>query len=142
MSLALAAQQAIALTRVSNSDGATHKIQHLLGEPLSPEPSIHHHSPKTPHPPNVESAEPVKWRPLALQLYVWQIPSMLLGWSVMIFVIGLAIWVFATARTAMGWADEKKIAVFFGCFMVFVGGNYMLSWVCIERRVQVGVSRE
>lgn len=67
---------------------------------------------------------------------------MLLGWSILIFVTGLAIWVFTTARAALGWGDEKRIAVFFGCFMAFIAGNYMLNWICIERRVQVGISRE
>jgi hypothetical protein len=143
ISLSLAAQQAIALTRVSNSENATDRIRHLLGEPCTPtlSPSPHQPTQKTPEPSTVESSEPGKWRPLKLQLYVWQIPSMLLGWSILIFVTGLAIWVFATARAALDWGDEKRIAVFFGCFMAFVAGNYMLSWICIERRAQVGISR-
>jgi hypothetical protein len=82
------------------------------------------------------------WRPLKPQLYVWQIPSMLLGWSVVIFVAGLAIWVFATAKNALDWGDEKRISVFPRCFRAFVTGSYMLSWICIERRVQVGISKE
>ena len=69
----------------------------------------------------------MKWRPLKLQLYVWQIPSMSLGSSVVIFVTGLAIWVFATAKNALDWGDEKRISVFFRCFRAFAAGNYMLS---------------
>jgi hypothetical protein len=97
---------------------------------------------KTPAPSNVESAESVKLRPLTLQLRVWQVPSMLQGWSAVIFVTGLPIWAFATAKNALDWGDEKRIAVFFGRFMASVAGNYMLSWICIERRVQVGISKE
>ena len=72
---------------------------------------------------------------------MWQIPSMLLGNAVLIFVIGLAVWVYATARDAGHWGDERKIAIFFGCFMAFVTANYVLNWTCIERRVQMGIER-
>jgi hypothetical protein len=57
---------------------------------------------------------------------------MLLGWSVVNFVTGLAIWAFATAKNALDWGDEKRISVFFRCFRAFVAGNNMLSWICIE----------
>jgi hypothetical protein len=67
---------------------------------------------------------------------------MLQGWSVVILVTGLPIWAFATAKNALDWGDEKRISVFFRCFRAFVAGNYMLSWICIERRVQVGISKE
>jgi hypothetical protein len=46
MSLSLAAQQAIALTRISNNESTTHKIRHLL-ENLCPEPSAYHPSSKS-----------------------------------------------------------------------------------------------
>jgi hypothetical protein len=140
MSVSVAAQQAIALTRVGSSENATDKIRHLLGEPCTPALSPSTQKEKAPDPSNIESSQHGRWRPLKLQLYVWQIPSMLLGWAILIFVTGLAIWVFATARAAVGWGDEKRIAVFFGCFMAFIAGNYMLNWICIERRVQVGIS--
>jgi hypothetical protein len=64
---------------------------------------------KPPSPLNVESAEPVKWRPLKLQLYVWQIPRMLLGWSVMIFVAGLEIWGFVTAKNDLTRAMRREL---------------------------------
>ena len=64
---------------------------------------------------------------------------MSLGSSVVIFVTGLAIWVFATAKNALDWGDEKRISVFFRCFRAFVAGNCM-RWIFIERRVQAGIS--
>ena len=141
ISLSLACQQAIALTRVSNSEFAVEKIRHLLGEPCEDE----NRGPGQPKEPvarvTLEGGDPRKWRPLKLQLYVWQIPSMLLGNAVLIFVIGLAVWVYATARDAGHWGDERKIAIFFGCFMAFVTANYVLNWTCIERRVQMGIER-
>jgi hypothetical protein len=60
----------------------------------------------------------------------------------MIFMTGLVIWAFATAKNALDWGDEKRILVLFRCFMAFVARNYMLSWIRIERRVQVGISGE
>jgi hypothetical protein len=146
MSLSLACQQAIALTRVSNSEFAVERIRHLLGEPCEDEKAstgkTNSGEPKEPvATATLEAGDPRKWRPLKLQLYVWQIPSMLLGNAVLIFVIGLAVWVYATARDAGHWGDERKIAIFFGCFMAFVTANYVLNWTCIERRVQMGIER-
>lgn len=66
-----------------------------------------------------------KWRPLKLQLYVWSIPSMLLGNSILLSVVGLAVWVFATARAA-GWgSDEGKTSVFFGAFFFCCGELFL-----------------
>jgi hypothetical protein len=64
---------------------------------------------------------------------------MLLGWSVVNFVTGLAMWAFATAKNALDWGHEKRISVLFRCFRAFVTGNYM-RWIFIERRVQAGIS--
>lgn len=168
MSLALAAQQAIALTRVWNSEHAALKIRLLLGVEIGAaggsvaeeragrageQGGLERRTA------DVEAAGEAgggavlgrermdgkaeqglrvsKWRPSRFQLYVWQLPSMLLGNAVLVFVIGLAIWVFSAARTA-GWGDEGKIAVFFGVFLIFVLGNYGVNWWGILRVVQKG----
>jgi hypothetical protein len=60
-----------------------------------------------------------------------------LGNSILLFVVGLAVYVFTTARAA-GWGDEGKIAVFFGSFVLFVAAHYLVSWNGIERRVKLG----
>ena len=139
---------------------ATQKLKYLLGEPI-PGTHIQTHQPHqhqntlVSNPRDEEFQLPGfnfteksgsaavagvarKWQPLKLQLYIWQIPSMLLGNAILLFVVGLAVWVFATARAA-GWGDDAKIAVFFGAFMIFVAANYFVSWAGLERRVRVSV---
>lgn len=49
-------------------------------------------------------------KPRTMQLYVWQIPVNLLNVSVILFLIGLAIQVFAAAFNGLEtWTDEKKV---------------------------------
>lgn len=154
ISLSLAAQQSIALKRVVCAQFAAEKLKYLLGEPcatcipstLTPAGSNGGSGDEEKGVPRVVAenhdgqgqGQREQWRPLKLQLYIWQIPSMLLGNSILLFVVGLAVWVFATARAA-GWGDEGKIAVVFGAFILFVAANYFLSWGGIEGRVRIGI---
>jgi hypothetical protein len=145
------------LKRTVCAEYATQKLKYLLGEPIpgtNIQPQSHQLRDSSAgdeefHLPNFSFADKSgsrkvieednrEWRPLKLQLYIWQIPSMLLGNAILLFVVGLAVWVFATARAA-GWGDDAKIAVFFGVFMVFVAANYFVSWAGIEGRVKVSV---
>ena len=50
-------------------------------------------------------------KPRMVQLYVWQIPVNLLNVSIVLFLIGLAIDIFAMAfaRDSTIWTDEKKV---------------------------------
>ena len=50
-------------------------------------------------------------KPRPMQLYVWQIPVNLLNVSIVLFLIGLAIHIFATALApdSKTWTDEKKV---------------------------------
>ncbi|KAN0103463.1 hypothetical protein V8E51_011776 [Hyaloscypha variabilis] len=74
--------------------------------------------------------------PSKLQVYVWQIPFMLLTISIILFVVGLNIWVFEAAVKELGWGDDRKVAVVFGATAVFVIANYGLS--CVTRMRLVG----
>ncbi|PMD43780.1 hypothetical protein L207DRAFT_580608 [Hyaloscypha variabilis F] len=74
--------------------------------------------------------------PSKLQVYVWQIPFMLLTISIILFIVGLNIWVFEAAVKELGWGDDRKVAVVFGATAVFVIANYGLS--CVTRMRLVG----
>lgn len=111
MSISIAAQQAIMITRVSNQQHSMESMKLLLGMPHS-----------TP------GVEQIHWKPAAISVYIWQIPSMVLGNAIVVFVVGLAILLFSNARAATGWGDDQKIAIFFGCFMAFAAFNYCLNW--------------
>jgi hypothetical protein len=135
------------MTRVSNHEAASERLRLLLGEPCkNSAPSQARRTGAAAAAADedrttttaLEAGSATRWRPLKLQLYVWQIPSMLLGNAILIFVIGLAIYVFANAQAAPGWGDDQKIGVFFGFCMAFAVVHYFLSWTCVERRVQVG----
>lgn len=58
---------------------------------------------------NAVAGVPAKPRPM--QLYIWQIPVNLLNVSIILFLIGLAIHLFAMAltRDSRTWTDEKKV---------------------------------
>jgi hypothetical protein len=47
--------------------------------------------------------------PSKLQVYVWQIPFMLLTISIILFVVGLNIWVFEAATREQTWGDDRKV---------------------------------
>jgi hypothetical protein len=46
-----------------------------------------------------------------LQVYVWQIPFMLLTISIILFVVGLNIWVFEAATREVTWGDDRKVQI-------------------------------
>lgn len=54
----------------------------------------------------------VKWRPRQLQLYIWQLPRMLLTASIFEFAIGLClmIWDMAFARGFEPGSNEAKVS--------------------------------
>jgi len=47
--------------------------------------------------------------PSKLQVYVWQIPFMLLTISIILFVVGLNLWVFEAATKELSWGDDRKV---------------------------------
>ncbi|KAK4504328.1 hypothetical protein PRZ48_005244 [Zasmidium cellare] len=66
----------------------------------------------------------------------WQIPTILLGNSIVFVVVGLAIAVYTAAREATKWGDETNTAICFSISLLFSGGCYFVSWVSIEWKLQ------
>jgi hypothetical protein len=64
--------------------------------------------------------------PSKLQVYVWQIPFMLLTISIILFVVGLNIWVFEAATREQTWGDDRKVQ-----FPSLSFSNILLSLVFI-----------
>jgi hypothetical protein len=133
---------AIAITRVSNQELALEPMKLLLGKPcpslaqLRTGTKVNGHN--TRDTAALEASIQTRWKPVPMMVYIWQIPSMLLGNAILIFIVGLASFLFSNARAATGWGDDQKVGVFFGCFMAFAAANYLLNWIYIERRVQLG----
>lgn len=140
MSISIAAQQAIAITRVSNQEHGLLSLKLLLGKPRprSSEPNTatktDRHDPQATAP--LEAGSQTSWKAVPMHIYIWQIPSMLLGNAILVFVVGLATFLFSNACSSSSWGDDQKIGLFFGCFMAFVAVNYVLNWTYVELRLQ------
>lgn len=89
VSITTSTQQSILLHRLGSHTQGLDRLQDLLRSR------------------NVVAGDPAKSRPI--QLYVWQIPVNLLNVSIILFLIGLAIHIFAMARDSKAWTDEKKV---------------------------------
>jgi hypothetical protein len=89
MAISIATQQSVALSRVSNHVDSLSKIRSLLGKRLPAEGDAN---------PN--------YRPLTSQLFVWQIPTMMLGNSIVLLLLGLAIFVFDDVKS---WGPDAKV---------------------------------
>jgi hypothetical protein len=68
--------------------------------------------------------------------FSWQIPTMMLGNSIVFIIIGLAIAIFSEALKAGGFGPEVKIAIAFTISLSFSVSCYLASWMCIEVRLQ------
>ena len=77
-----------------------------------------------------------KMRMRRSQLWIWQTPVMLSNFAILLFIVGLLIKVFNEAVASMGdWTTgDIQVAIFFGCASVFAGGNYLMGWLCLNRR--------
>jgi hypothetical protein len=51
---------------------------------------------------------PPQFKP-KLGAYFWQIPAILLTGAILLFAIGLNIWVFQAAARELTWGDDKKV---------------------------------
>jgi len=67
-----------------------------------------------------------KFEPHKLAVCFWNITVMLLTVAILLFVIGLNIWIF---QAAVRGGDDKKIAVFFGVMATFVVAIYLMCAV-------------
>lgn len=72
----------------------------------------------------------------AWQLTAWQLPVMLLGNSIVFILVAIAIVIYHEVTIADGWGSSGVIALCFTISLVFILGCYLLSWYCIERRLQ------
>ena len=88
-SISVSTHQVITLHRIGSHPEALEKIRLILGK-------------------NVDGGA---MKPRSSQLYVWQIPVMLLTVSIALFIIGLVILVFQTAfaLSSRVWTDDKKV---------------------------------
>jgi len=83
------------LTRMSYDKESIENLQHAFHKPMS-------------------RIRANRWqketrRPSKLGVYVWQIPAVLLTIAILLFVIGLNIWVFQAAVRELTWGDDKKV---------------------------------
>ncbi|KUJ11668.1 uncharacterized protein LY89DRAFT_688845 [Mollisia scopiformis] len=70
-----------------------------------------------------------------LQCFAWQIPSMLVGNSIIFILVGIAISVFSAARKAGCWGDEVVTAICLTISLLFGLGSYFISWMSIEWKI-------
>ncbi|KAF2168444.1 hypothetical protein M409DRAFT_21193 [Zasmidium cellare ATCC 36951] len=66
----------------------------------------------------------------------WQIPTILLGNSIVFVVVGLAIAVYTAARESTSRGDESNTAICFSISLLFSAGCYFVSWLSIEWKLQ------
>ncbi len=93
-SIATAAQQAVALSRLSSHPEGLRQIREVLGRR------------------KVDG----RWRPSKVQLVVWQTPVSMLNASIVMFVVGFGVLVWASVEWGWAWDDVKVFFVsgFFG----------------------------
>ncbi len=77
-----------------------------------------------------------KMRMRRSQLWLWQTPVMLLNFAILLFIVGLLVKVFNAAVVSKGdWkTGDIQVAIFFGCASIFAGSNYLIGWLCLNRR--------
>jgi hypothetical protein len=74
--------------------------------------------------------------PSGPRLFVWQSSTMLLGISILLFLIGLMVFVYDAAKVAGVWGPEIKVAIWFTISMVFGDLTYFISWRTTEWQFQ------
>jgi hypothetical protein len=75
-------------------------------------------------------------QPRRLFSFAWQVPSMLLGSSIMFVFVGIAIHVYSAAQTAGRWGAEVITAICFTISFAFGLGTYIVNWATLEWLVQ------
>ena len=121
LGLGIASQQSVALSRMSLPPRRTDIVRFIvLG-----------HAPISLPPSNTTRPRSMYWRNVT-----WQIPTMLLGNSIVFVVVALAVAVFDKARKAAAWGPEVVTAICFSISLTFSVGCYCTSWFCVEWRMQ------
>ncbi|KAF3906066.1 hypothetical protein ABW21_db0207561 [Orbilia brochopaga] len=109
-------QQSIALYRLGESKRALYKLQELLSF----------------------TTDPAAMRaPTRMQRYLWQIPVMLLNVSVLVFLVGLVILIWARAAVMPSWDDDMKIAFVSTLAGIFGLANYVVGMFLLYREPKV-----
>jgi hypothetical protein len=101
-SIAAASQQSIILYRIGGHDDGLQKLRKLLRKPGSADPK-------------------------PLQVYIWQMPIMLLNIAVSLFLVGLFILIWDCARQDSSWNRDTTIAFIASLAGLFALVNYLLS---------------
>ncbi|KAF2807370.1 uncharacterized protein BDZ99DRAFT_573208 [Mytilinidion resinicola] len=126
VAIGIAAQQLIALTRAHIHPHRTQVMQYILfgsiANPQSPITDV-----------NAGSG----WRHFS-----WQIPTMLLGNSIVLTLITLGIAVFDEERKAAVWGTETVTALCVAVSLSFGVGCYFISWFCIEWQMQEAIAKD
>lgn len=122
--IVVASQQSVALTRASCAPDGLTKIRILIGA-IADSPSL--------APQNVQSSSAPTVQIPSVPLFVWQVPTMMLGTSVMPLLFGLMVHVYSSAHEAERCGREVKIAVRFSFSCAF-GLSQFISW---DSRVKV-----
>jgi len=77
-----------------------------------------------------------------LQCFAWQIPTMLVGNSIIFILFVIIISVFSAARDAGCWGDEVVTAICLTISLLFGGGSYLVSWTNVEWKILEGIERD
>ena len=133
VAIGIAAQQLIALTRAHIHPRRTQIMQYILFGSVAPS-NVTLGSPGVTTDAGLDAGN--AWRHFS-----WQIPTMLLGNSIVFTLVALAISVFDEARKVWRTA-EVVTAVCVAVSLGFSVGCYFVSWVCIEWQMQEAIVKD
>ncbi|KAL6174347.1 hypothetical protein ACJQWK_00478 [Exserohilum turcicum] len=135
VAIGIASQQLIALTRAHIHPHRTQIMQYILfGSVASPSSSPHLQSPLTDTQIDTGSA----WRHFS-----WQIPTMLLGNSILFTLVALGIAVFDEGRKAAVWRTPEMVtAICIAVSLMFSVSCYFISWFNIEWQMQEAIAKD
>jgi hypothetical protein len=74
--------------------------------------------------------------------FSWQIPTMMLGNSIVFTLTALAIAIFDEARKAVGWRTPEMVTAI--CVAVSITLSvtcYFISWICVEWQMQEAIAK-
>jgi hypothetical protein len=137
VAIGIAAQQLIALTRANIHPKRTEIMQYILFGYVLP-PGSCAESSVTQGRQSVTVNAGGGWRHFS-----WQIPTMLLGNSIVLTLVALAIPVFDEARKAMAWSTPESVtALCVAASLAFGVICYFISWFCVEWQMQEAIAKD
>lgn len=126
VAIGIAAQQLVALTRAHIHPHRTVIMQYVLFGAVA----------------NQSSSAATFSTGSGWRHFSWQIPTMLLGNSIVLTLITIGIAIFDEARKAGIWGREMVMALCMTISMVFTIGCYFISWYCIEWQMQEAIAMD